>query len=523
MTQRQNEPKLEDILSLSKLGTLNSGFKDFKRALKSNDMQTMEATSRGVSLTMSDGTNPDLLLNATPQAWSESVGHYKSTHEEEYKKAFEGAKDGLLGFYADYIEAMKSAITEKVNADTKIKKKDKEEAIRLTFLSQVGALLSRMDLNPDYDKFMSKKPWVTSFFIALPLLIIGLIPFLLQIDSLTSLLNIQSDYTFSQLGISLLGEGKLFDFQVIDGKTVGPFGALGVILSLFIPLSFALFFSVSYKLKTKELIKAREKTKILEDEFTNSLFQLGNRLADGVPAEIAFAKVAQSTQGQRTSSFFSLVSQNIQQMGMSVERAIFDTRRGAIIYYPSSLIATSMKILVESVKKGLQVAARSLMSISEYVKNIQKINQRLKDLLAEVVSDMKSNMTFLAPLLAGIVVGLSAMITIILSKLQAIQDLTEAGSATSGLGLDKIITIFDVTKMIPPYFMQLTIGIYIIEIVFILTIALVTVDSGKDTLKEKYDISRFLRTAIFLYLATALLSTIALTILASVALGGLTG
>jgi len=104
-------------------------------------------------------------------------------------------------------------------------------------------------------------------------------------------------------------------------------------------------------------------------------------------------------------------------MGMSVERAIFDRRRGAIIYYPSDLIAISMRILVESSKKGLKIAAIGLMSISEYVKNIQKITNRLRDMLAEVISDMKSNMTFLAPLLSGIVVGLAAMITAILNNL----------------------------------------------------------------------------------------------------------
>src|SRR3989304_4414005 len=104
-------------------------------------------------------------------------------------------------------------------------------------------------------------------------------------------------------------------------------------------------------------------------------------------------------------------------MGMSVEKDIFDLRIDAIIYYPSDLISTSMRILIESSKKGLQIAALSLMSISEYVKNIQKITDRLKDLLAEVISDMKSNMTFLAPLLSGVVVGLAAMITSILNRL----------------------------------------------------------------------------------------------------------
>ena len=81
-----------------------------------------------------------------------------------------------------------------------------------------------------------------------------------------------------------------------------------------------------------------------------------------------------------------------------------------------------MRILIEASKKGLKIAAVSLMSISEYVKNIQKITDRLRDLLAEIISDMKSNMTFLAPLLAGVVVGLAAMITTILIRIESMHN-----------------------------------------------------------------------------------------------------
>jgi hypothetical protein len=322
--------------------------------------------------------------------------------------------------------------------------------------------------------------------------------------------------------MSFLGDTKLFDFsKSTDGATVGPLGPLAVILSLFVPLAIALFFSIAYSRKTRELIKTRDDTRVLEEEFTNSLFQLGNRLGDGIPAEIAFAKVAESTRGQKTEGFFALVNQNIQQLGMSVERAIFDPRRGAIIYYPSALISTSMKILVESVKKGLQVAARSLMSISEYVKNIQKINQRLRDLLAEVVSDMKSNMTFLAPMLAGVVVGLSSMITTILNKLQGLTASAGGSGEVAGFGnIGQITTLFNVQEMIPPYYMQVAVGLYLIEISFILTSALVTVDSGKDPLREKSELAKHLKMGISLYLIVALVSILALTLLASLVLGG---
>jgi len=376
--------------------------------------------------------------------------------------------------------------------------------------------------NPEFYKFTSKKPWVIAGLICIPLFIIGLLPFLFQSDIFTSILNLKSDYRFAELGLPFFQDQLIFDFKKVGSSLVGPFGLLGIIFSLFIPISVASFFSISYKLKTKEIIKSRKETKDLEKEFTSTLFQLGNRLGDGVPAEIVFAKVAESSQGQKTQNFFSLVNQNIQRMGMPIDQAIFNNQRGAIIYYPSAIIATSMRILIESVKKGLNIAARAMMSISDYVKNIQKINDRLRDLLAEVISDMRSNMVFLAPLLSGIIVGLSSMIAIILNKLKDLSDLTSGGASIAGIGsIGNIVNLFDITSVVPPYFVQVSIGLYLIEIIFILTGTLVTVDSGKDDLQEKNELAKNLKRGIMLYIITSFVGTLLLTGLAAIALSGL--
>ena len=75
--------------------------------------------------------------------------------------------------------------------------------------------------------------------------------------------------------------------------------------------------------------------------------------------------------------------------------------------------------------------------------------------------------------------------------------------------------------MIPPYFIQVSIGIYIVEIIFILTSALVTVNSGSDKLQVKYDTASYLKRGIFLYIITALVSISALTLLAAISIGNL--
>lgn len=378
---------------------------------------------------------------------------------------------------------------------------------------------SLLEKNPFYGKYQDKTPYLKSFFIVLPLLILGFLPFIFQFTPLPQVIGLQADYSFAELGLGFFGDGNFFGFIETSSGVKGPFGVGALILSFLIPLSVGMFFSIANKERTKQLIVERKKTDQLELEFNNSLFQVGNRLGNGVPLEIVFGKIAESSKGLRTEEFFRRVNYNIRQIGTNVEKAIFSKKRGAINFYPSELISISMKILVESAKKGLKIAAVSMMSISEYVKNIHKITARLRDLLAEVVSDMKSNMSFLAPLLSGVVVGLAAMITSILSRLR-LEEIQGAETTTIG-NLDNILNIFEVSSMIPPYFLQVIIGIYLIQIVFILTRTLVTVDSGEDRLRQTYELGGNLSKSITLYFITALFATIALFILVGVVLGNL--
>lgn len=370
-----------------------------------------------------------------------------------------------------------------------------------------------LEKNPLYAQYKNNSAFFAAFLICFPLFLIGIMPLLFQYTPLPEILGLAKDYTFASMNMNSFGNSYFFDFKQTDAGIRGPFGAGALLLSLLIPLSVALFFTISYKDKSFLIIKDRNKTKQLEAEFNNSLFQLGNRLGDGIPPELVFAKVSESSKGLVSGEFFRRVDYNIRNLGMSVEKAIFDSRKGALIFYPSDLIATSMRILIEASKKGLNIAAISLISISEYVKNLQKITERLKDLLAEISSEMKSNMTFLAPLLSGIVIGLALMITTILNKL----DLASlAGEEIEGIGsVSGVLDIFQVQNMIPPYYLQIAIGIYLIQMIFILTRTLVTIDSGEDKLEEIYKIGSNLKTGMLLYFITSLLATVLLFVLSS--------
>jgi hypothetical protein len=276
---------------------------------------------------------------------------------------------------------------------------------------------------------------------------------------------------------------------------IGPYGLGAAIFSLFLPLGLGLGLGLYYKLKTYKLMSMRNNTKKLENEFASSLFQLGNRLGDGMPAEIAFTKVSVVVKGSETGNFFQRVASNITRLGMSVKSAIFDSKIGAINDYPSNLIESSMKVLIESSRKGPKIAAQALLNISRYIKEIHRVNERLNDLMSEIISSMKSQISFLTPAIAGIVIGITSMVTYILIRLRG--QLEAFGDDSQYAQFGGMINIFG--DGIPTYFSQITVGLYVIQITYLLTVITNSIQNGSDKLNEEYELGNNLIKSTLLY------------------------
>jgi len=352
--------------------------------------------------------------------------------------------------------------------------------------------------NPEFKKYKNIIINIGGMEIKIPPLWIGIIVFIvLFLIGISPILlkNVMSDVSF--------GEGfKLLDYRQSKADPdviIGPYGLGASILSLFVTLSFGLGVGIYFKLKSKNVIKIRNNAKRLEQEFASALFQLGNRLGDGLPAEIAFEKVAGSMKDTISGRFFSVVSMNIRKLGMGVKEAIFNEKTGALVYFPSNIIESSMKVLIESVKKGPKIAAHALVNISRYIKEIHRVNERLKDLMADIISSMKSQIAFLTPAISGIVVGITSMITAILGKLSLLLPEVAGGEGAGGAGL---MSLFG--DSIPTYFFQIVVGIYVVQIIYILTILSNGIENGSDKLAERYNIGRNLVKSTITYTIIAL-------------------
>jgi len=348
-------------------------------------------------------------------------------------------------------------------------------------------------------------PLVISVIIGATLFLIGLSPLILKTVGAPDFGFVKQDvqnscghfkYCFLEYRMSTPTDANPVPHEI------GPYGLGASIASLFIPLSFGIAIGLYYKLKSKNVIKIRERAKQLELEFAAALFQLGNRLGDNLPVEIAVGKVADVMEGTISGSFFQLVSFNITRLGMSIEKAIFDPMHGALVSFPSNLIESSMKVLTQAVKKGTLIAAQALTNVSRYIKEIHKVNERLKDLMADIISSMRSQIKFLTPAIAGVVVGITSMITSILGKIEGqLGNLNSAAGDTTTNGLGKLPELFG--PGLPTYYFQLVVGIYVVQITFILTVISNGIENGSDKLNERYQLGNNLIRSTILYVFIA--------------------
>ena len=268
-----------------------------------------------------------------------------------------------------------------------------------------------------------------------------------------------------------------------------------------------------YRLRTRKVWEVRSKAKNIEGEFSTALYQLGNILAQDKPLERAFPEAAALMQSGPAGEFFRMVSLNMSR-GMNPEDAIFHPTYGAMINFPSNVINSSMRILVEASRKSSYIGAQALWGISQYIKNIHHVNERLKDLLADIISDMKSQVSLLTPAIAGIVIGITSMITFILGALA--KNFQSVSALNAGTALGSITNLFG--DGLPTYYFQLVVGVYVVQIVFILTTLRNGIENGADDVGEKWSLAQNLIRSPQLYCILSLIVMVVFNLIAAVIL-----
>ena len=251
-----------------------------------------------------------------------------------------------------------------------------------------------------------------------------------------------------------------------------------------------------------------EKLAEIESEFPTALVELGNKISGGTPIELALDEAAESTKDLEISKLFELSSRNINDMGMTFEDSIFDPRYGALTKFPSQMIKTVMKAILESSEKGTTMAASAMMTISRYLKNIHKTQEQLQDLMQDTTTTIQMLAYMLAPIVSGVAVGMSQ--TIITGLFQLGQNFNVGAAAggpngTSAPGAPDIgggTILGNLDSAIPPELLQLVVGLYLIQLLYILGTFYMKITKGEDETYKNMFIGKIMISGMFFYMMT---------------------
>ncbi|MBR9677849.1 MAG: type II secretion system F family protein [Nanoarchaeota archaeon] len=295
---------------------------------------------------------------------------------------------------------------------------------------------------------------------------------------------------------------------------------LDVYLSMPLTLGVALFISCFAYLSTFQTIKIRESISRVENMFADIVFQLGNKLSEGHPVEVAVLSLAETMKKSEAGEFLRKIVNNMQNLGMSFEEALLNEKSGALKDYPSGVITAVFRILVAGARKSLDVAAVSLITMGEYLKDVHRIDEKIQDMLSESISTLQFQAAFIAPLITGIVIGLTAMIMNILFSLGEQMKSLSSQTSVPGMmsGSTFIFGFANISQATPLYIFQPIVGIYLIEAVIIMTYLLNQIQKAGDNTYFQHTLYKNLIISILVYSAVAVVVTVFFGGLATMAL-----
>jgi len=250
------------------------------------------------------------------------------------------------------------------------------------------------------------------------------------------------------------------------------------ILQYAIPLAIALPIGFYLFAKSVNKVNIQEKIFKMELDFKDAMYLVASRLGEKKPLEDAIKYVKRfMPESKVATELLENVEKNIMVLGLTLKSAIFDPVYGAMKFIPSRLINSAFRIMTDSIELGPEVASTSLMSVSDQIRNIQKINDLMRKLLDDVTSMMSSMAKMIAPVVLGIVASLQQVIIAVITPLSSkgggtvggtAENMQNANQALSGA--NSAFSSFSVSdSMAKPFEFQLIVAFYVIILVIILS------------------------------------------------------
>jgi hypothetical protein len=248
------------------------------------------------------------------------------------------------------------------------------------------------------------------------------------------------------------------------------------IFGLMITISLCLFVFLHYTFIYRR--RVQKEIMELESEFKDSLYVLASRLGENKPVEEAMRHTRDFLPNLAVSQrVFGRTVENIQLLGMPLEAAVFDPMYGSLKNIPSNIIQGSMRLLIDSVQLGVNLAARTLISLSLQLSNSEKVSRMLSVLVSDIISMTRTLALFIAPIVLGITVGLQKVIIGYLLGVAGSSlarrvpgGIEQAALTQAGIELPTLtgIDVSIIPSLVTPLQFLIIVAVYAIELVLVM-------------------------------------------------------
>jgi len=248
--------------------------------------------------------------------------------------------------------------------------------------------------------------------------------------------------------------------------------------------------------------KVRDEIKQMEKEFSDALYILGKRISEEKSPEESFAYAAQTLQGTKIAEVFSQTSYNLTALHTSFYDALYSNEYGSLQHVYSDRIKAILRLFVEGTKKSQRAVSASLIRIADHLKQLQEVEKKITDMLYELTSTLRSTVSVFAPLIAGVTLSITTLISTILQSIQAKQ------SPETFTGMPSTLSSAAgslMTENIRPEYFVLVIGVYLIELVILLTRFTNGLNEGDDTATFMYSLGKTMPVSIAVFSITVIL------------------
>jgi hypothetical protein len=241
--------------------------------------------------------------------------------------------------------------------------------------------------------------------------------------------------------------------------------------------------------------KIRDGIKAIEKEFSDALYILGKRIAEEKSPEESFQYTAQIMEGSRIAEVFHQTSYNLTAMHSNLYDALFSKDFGSLALVYSDRVKAILRLFADGIQKSQRAVSVSLIRIADHLKQLQEVELKINDMLCELTTTLRSTMTVFAPLIAGITLAITALISRIIGTLGVAlpNDTSELTPALSNVSM-----AFTLENVRPEFFV-LVIGIYLIELVVLLTRFTNGISEGDDPTMYTYSLSRTLPLSVMVF------------------------